>query len=83
MTITIYLLVKMKTGASYKKKLFFFFIYFLSTGGAPDQLLLGRQQQPHGASRPQPALPGAVPHRRGAVQGPVQCALLLGERRPL
>lgn len=71
--------------------LFFFYmvsfsvdpLLLVSAGGAPDQLLLGRQQQPHRAPWPQPALPGAVPHRRGAVQGPVQLTLPLGQRSPL
>lgn len=68
---------------------FFYFLFWCDSshcppaGRAPDQLLLGRQQQPHGAPRPQPAVPGAVPHRHGAVQGPLQAALPLGQRRPL
>lgn len=58
-------------------------LLFFSSGGAPDQLLLGRQQQPHRAPWPQPALPGAVPHRRGAVQRLVQPAVPLVQRSPL
>lgn len=53
------------------------------SGRASNKLLLGREQQRTGPARPQPALPGAVPHRLWAVQGHVCSALSLGLRNPL